>query len=112
MNENIVAKVVKEKESEVKNYFEKLGYWVTWDFNARSREQWWELYADELVAQIDMGVPLIDILEDLCQFHLGKDGTSKSDYKINGHGPKFDELLRKVYEDCHYRTPNREARLI
>lgn len=46
-----------------------------------------------------MGVPLNDIIEDLKCLHDGKDGTSKSDYKINAllNCPKFDELLQTVY---------------
>jgi len=92
------AEALTEKGGEVNDYFEKLGYQVTWDF--RSGERWWEIIKDDdLVAQIDMGVPLSDIVEDFCCFHLGKSGTSKSDYKVNGHGPQFDEMLKRVYEN-------------
>lgn len=97
------AEALQEKQGEVKDYFEKLGYKVSWDFNTRSGERWWEIYDDELVAQIDMGVSLPYILEDLCQFHLGHDKgidrPDKPDYKVNGGGSKFDEMLRKIYED-------------
>jgi hypothetical protein len=89
-------------DSEVRDYFVILGYDVDWDYNRAAGESWHELYKDgKLVAQIDKGVPLEDIIADLCAFHLGKDGVSMSDYKINGHGPEFDELLKKVYERTH-----------
>lgn len=85
------------KKSEFEEYFISLGYKVSYDWN-RAGEKWWELYDNGLVAQIDMGVPLKDILMDLCQIHLGKPGVSKSDYKVCGNGPKFDEMLKRVYE--------------
>lgn len=93
-----------EKGGEVKDYFEKLGYVVTWDFKTNTRETWWEIIKDKnLVAQIDMGISLPYILEDLCEFHLGKtkgiDRPDKPDYKVNGYGPSFDEMLKKVYDD-------------
>ena len=97
------AKSLTEKSGEVKDYFEKLGYQITWDFKTTTRETWWEIIKGEkLVAQIDMGVPLCDIIEDFCQFYLGKSGTSKSNYKVNGYGPVFDEMLEKVYNEQHH----------
>lgn len=96
------AEVLTERGGEVKDYFVKLGYNVTWDFSTRSGEQWREIMKDrKLIAQIDMDVPLTDIIMDLEQFYLGKPGISKSDYKVNGQGEEFDEMLKKVYHSTH-----------
>jgi hypothetical protein len=87
------------KKNEIVEYFEGLGYKVDYDYSQRLGESWHEICDDKgLIAQIDIGVPLKDILQDLCQFHLGKPGISKSDYKICGSGPRFDEMLKEVYE--------------
>jgi hypothetical protein len=101
------AESLTEKGGEVKDYFEKLGYQVTWDFKINGGT-WWEIVkGNKLVAQIDMGVSLPHILEDLCQFHLGNDkGIDRSDkpnYTVNGFGPVFDEMLEKVYNEQHVK---------
>lgn len=67
----------------VYKYFTDLGYKVLDDFSSRTCECWHEIYGDKgLICQIDKGIPLNDILEDLKCIAEGKDGTSKSDYKI------------------------------
>lgn len=69
---------------EVYKYFTDLGYKVLDDFSSKTRECWHEIYGDDgLICQIDKGVPLKDILEDLKCFAEGKDGTSKLDYTIS-----------------------------
>jgi hypothetical protein len=91
-----------EKDGEVRDYFEKLGYDVSWDFNKRSGERWWEISNKngKLIVQIDMDVPLSDIVEDICQFHQGKLGTSKSDYELSGpESDEMDKLWKEVYEE-------------
>ena len=94
------------KDEGVQEYFEYLGYEVTWDSSRRSGECWYELMEDgHLVAQVDQGVPLDDIIMDLCQFHLGKHGVSKSDFKVCGNGPRFDAFLKRVYEHSKIRPP-------
>jgi hypothetical protein len=98
----MMAEALKEKDGEVKQYFEKLGYRVSWDMNTRAHEKWWEIFdkkTDELIIQIDMGVPLADIIEDICCFAKGKkEGTSKSDYKFSGEpGPRMNAFYKKVY---------------
>lgn len=99
-----MIEAIQEKEGEVKDYFEKLGYDVSWDFNRRDNEKWWEILDEDglCIVQIDMEIPLSDILEDICQFHLGKEGTSKSNYKISGpDSDEMKELFKKVYEKEH-----------
>lgn len=92
---------LKEKDGEVSRYFEKMGYRVSWDMNTRAGEKWWEIFdkkTGQLIVQIDMGVPLADIIEDICCFHKDKDGTSKSDYKISGEpSPMMKNFFKKVY---------------
>ena len=99
-----MAEALKEKDGEVKQYFEKLGYRVSWDFNTRSGERWWEIYDKEeggLIVQIDMGVPLKYVIEDICSFHKGTpciDRPDKPDWKFSGpDGPELTALLKKVY---------------
>lgn len=96
-----------ENDKDFKKYFTELGYKITSDFHVRSGQVWWELYdGDAMAAQIDKDVPLKDLLEDLCQFHLGKEGTSKSDYTVSGEGKHFQAFLKKVYENCHNGPSN------
>ncbi len=86
------------EDTKVTTYFETLGYEVTWDYNRRAGEEWHEICdKDGTVAQIDTGVPLADIVEDLTRMAAGKKGTSKSDYQINAEeGPRFKKLCRAV----------------
>ena len=104
-----------EKKSDVSEYFEKMGYSVTWDCSRHLGETWWEIYTkdNKLVVQIDIGIPLPYVLEDLCEFHLGKDiGIDRPDkpsYKVCGSGPLFDEMLKKVYDEQNLNIINRQS---
>jgi hypothetical protein len=89
-----------EIKGEVAEYFRDLGYQVTWDFKQSAFERWYEIMdGGKLAVQIDMGIPLADIIEDFLCFYQGKEGTSKSDYKISvdlNDQTAFKELLRRV----------------
>lgn len=64
--------IVERKDKGVREFFEMLGYSVSWDSNYRSHEKWYEIRnEDGLICQIDMGVPLDDIIMDIVQFHQG-----------------------------------------
>lgn len=64
-------------------YFSRLGYTVDWDMNTRQGLKWYEILEDgKLVSQIDMGIPLADVIEDIACWAQGRDATSKSDYAI------------------------------
>jgi len=66
----------------------------------RLGKEWHEIYTDSiLVAQIDMGVPLAAITEDMSCYHKGEESTSGEDYAVCGEGEIFDELIEKVYHD-------------
>ena len=94
-----------DTDKEVVEYFKSLGYEVGWDFSARNGVVWHELYKNgKLVVQIDKGAPLKDIKEDFCCFHLGKPGTSASDFTVSGSGPLVDELFKIVYEKTQQET--------
>lgn len=84
----------------VKAYFERLGYEVDWDYKQRTGEHWYEILKNKnLVIQIDNGIPLEAIIEDLLCFADSKPGTSKFDYRINAPDNKVvRELLQKVKE--------------
>lgn len=76
---------IKESD-EVANFFRKRGYKVSWDFSKRSGEYWYEIYKGDKprdVLQIDMNVPLCDIVEDLKCVQEDREPTSKSNYKIS-----------------------------
>lgn len=77
-------------------FFTSLGYQVDWD--KRGDDSWYEiLEGGHLVAQIDMDAPLADIREDMTAWHDGREGTSKSDYKVNlPKGAASDRLLKRV----------------
>jgi len=107
-----MTEALKEKDGEVKQYFEKLGYRVSWDMNTRAGEKWWEIFdkkSGQLIVQIDLGVPLADIIEDICCFHKGKtEGTSKSNYKFSGEpGPRMNAFYKKVYRYNNLQSKRR-----
>ena len=87
-----------EVHDEFTALFESLGYKVSWDFNKGSGTSWYEIMDDRgLVCQIDMGVPLADIVEDLVSLSNGGEMISKSDYTISGPaGKRFDKMCEKV----------------
>lgn len=96
----MIPEGLKEKTGEIPEYFKKLGYQVTWDFNNLSR--WWEILKDkQLIVQFDMDIPLSAILEDFKCFYEGKNkGTSTYDYHINigsGEHKEFRNLLEKMF---------------
>lgn len=80
-------------------YFRSLGYDVTWDFRAATKEYWYEIYhCDASIAQIDMGIPLRTVHRDLCCWARGEDSPEDGPtYKINApDGPWWSELLQRV----------------
>lgn len=86
---------------EITNFFEGLGYKVGWNCNYRIGKTWHEISNDKgLVCQIDMGVPLSNIIIDFQCFHLGVAPTSNIDYDIcvnDKDSPNFKKLLETVY---------------
>ena len=89
------------KDKGVQEFFERLGYYVTWDHNYRRGEEWYELYEDDhMVAQIDTGFPLADIVEDMIAWHEGREATSKSDWTCSGepNSKRMKELFRRVHD--------------
>jgi hypothetical protein len=61
-----------EVHDEFADFFRCLGFIVTWDFSKRTGDHWYEIYAgQELLCQVDFGVPLGDFLEDLRHFARG-----------------------------------------
>jgi hypothetical protein len=91
-----VSDLSKSVDDEVARFFQSLGYEVDWDFDSKGR--WYEIGDDKGVfCQIDSGVPLAHIIEDMACFADGKDGTSASDYEIRGtHSERGRKLLRAV----------------
>ena len=88
-----------EVKNEVTAYFEALGYETTWDFKRSTGEHWHEICDDEgLVAQIDMGVPLTDIVEDVIAWYEKRDTTTNGkEYTINlPPGKRANLLLKRV----------------
>ena len=87
-------------DKEVIAFFTGLGYDVGWDANHREGIEWHEIIKDgELVCQIDAGVPLDDIVADIIQFHQGREGASKSNYKISGPDSEtLQAFFKAVYD--------------
>lgn len=89
-----------QKDKGVQEYFEKLGYSVHCDSSRRTGECWFEICdEDGLVCQIDQGVPLEDIIMDICEFYFDRPGVSKSDYKLCGPPSERMTLLFKRVHD-------------
>jgi len=66
------------QKNEVVAFFESLGYTVDWDFRGGTAS-WHEIRDEgELVCQIDSGIPLSDILEDLASMRTGPPQASLS----------------------------------
>lgn len=88
-------------KSKLVKYFEDLGYTVSWDFNGISGEHWFEIYKDnELIVQIDSGVPIEAIRNDLIRLYEGLEMNSNYNYKITGpDSEEFFELQKKVKEN-------------
>ena len=81
-------------------FFTSLCYSVMEDWKRRTGEHWYEIYekGGDLVMQVDCGIPVAHIIEDLKCMCKGKPGTSASDYTINAkeHDPSFQLLLNVV----------------
>lgn len=75
-------------DDDVARYFRALGYEVSWDFDKHDGAHWYEIIdpkTDRLIMQIDMGVPLAHIIEDMICWHEGRKATSKSNYDVRGN---------------------------
>lgn len=97
--QHLFSTPITQKDDGVQAFFEMLGYTVRWDRNRNGA--WFELYDDGLVAQIDMGVSLDVIIEDMIAWHLGKNPSARPDkpyWVCSGEeGPEMKELFRRVY---------------
>jgi len=100
----MIPEILQEKKSDVTEFFEKLGYVVTWDFNNSGR--WWEIMTRDHVAfvQIDIGIPLSAIIQDFRCFHKGKtQGDSDYNYQVNVRPGHVEKLLNK----CEFETKSK-----
>lgn len=70
-------------DSELIAFFKEIGYGVDWDHD-RGRMHYWHEVLDNkrMIVQIDMGVPLPALIEDLPLIAEGKTGTSTVRYEI------------------------------
>jgi hypothetical protein len=95
-----VPDLLSEVNDDFARFFRSLGYTVTWDFDRRSSEQWYELLDGEhLVCQVDRGVPLAHFLEDLPAILEGRRGTSESNYTVRcppSEAWRMRELARRA----------------
>lgn len=84
-------------------YFTRLGYKVGWDMNTREGVRWHEIIdADgKTVMQVDHGISLMGLREDIICWHEGREATSSEDYTVYVGGidnPRAAELFRRVAE--------------
>lgn len=69
-----------QHDEDVIDFFAKNGFTNSWDFS-KSGEKWNEFFLNgELICQLDMGVPLDHLIEDLKCWKDNKEPTSSSDY--------------------------------
>lgn len=87
-------------DDEVSRYFRSLGFEITWDFRHENRTRWYEIFVDgELVAQIDFGVPLARLIEDMILWSEDLSVMDPSDYDIcvsEEREPQFKKILAAV----------------
>lgn len=110
MCRNNKINILEPVKDEVTKFFKSLGYTVTWDFSNSTGKEWYEiLLNNELICQIDMGVPKDVIIEDFRCWHEGKDSTSSYNYAVMTgppNSPLFLELLEKVYTATNENNQN------
>lgn len=87
-------------DDEITRYFVKLGYKVDWDFSRHEGIEWYEISDDDRdLLQIDMGVSLRALREDMTCWSKGEEGTSDEDYEVHSilwDTPVVNRLLKKV----------------
>jgi hypothetical protein len=83
--------------SEFIQYFEKIGFTITWD--CKGYQRWHEIMdGEKLLCQVDFGVPLADFLEDLPHFANGEPGTSATEYTASGTRKTLKAIYQRVLE--------------
>jgi hypothetical protein len=99
--------ILADAKGEVPDYFRSLGFKVSWDFSKISWEHWWEIYDGDITVQIDQGVALADILEDLECIAEGRETTSKPIYKIscNKGVDGVKSFVNKLFYEKLLKTP-------
>jgi hypothetical protein len=88
-------------------YFANLGYNVEWDGRGgpngwASGRRWYNLFNtfcnEPIHVQIDFGVPLSAIIEDMVAWAEGREATSSVDYSVRyEHMDRFNILLCRVW---------------
>jgi hypothetical protein len=81
---------------DVAKFFLSLGYRVGWDF--RDSNRWYEIGdEDGLIVQIDYGVQLSHLIEDMSRWANRKSSTSASTYWVRGpKNKRWWKLMRTV----------------
>jgi hypothetical protein len=81
---------------EIVDYFTSKGLTVDWDFT-KSGSKWYEFsYKGKMLCQIDFGVPLETILQDLRYEYTGEGSKSEYDYIVSASGDRFTEFCLLV----------------
>jgi hypothetical protein len=89
-----VRALIEPIDDEFARYFRALGYEVTWDFQRKTGEHWYEIYeGGVLLCQISKKAPLAEFLDDLPHFAEGRRGVGPTDYWI---ACEDDEKLRAI----------------
>jgi hypothetical protein len=87
---------------EITQYFTKLGYQVSWDFSTQDSTRWYEILdSNRLLLQIDKGVSLSALREDMICWNKGEEGTSNESFEVHStlwDTPEIKNLLEKVAE--------------
>jgi len=99
MSDPSIEWLTRKWSDSVTKFFEELGYSTSWDFDKKSREQWYEIYKnDRLVLQISKTVPSIDVLiQDMIRWNNGLDSVEGPSYWV-ARGPntisEYNELVQ------------------
>lgn len=91
------------KNCDFAKFFKRLGYTYSWDFSKTDGARWHELYdkEDELIFQCEMGIPLKQVVDDLCVIE-----EIQLDYVIASKNQEvYDRFCARVREFMK-RNPN------
>lgn len=94
----LVSKSSYGVDDEFANYFEKLGYGVTYEGRIETGERWHEIYTNEgIICQVSFGTPLAEFLADLPYLVDGKAGIGPTNYWCAcDSNTKLREMLSRV----------------
>lgn len=89
---------IEDMDEEIYNFFTKIGFDVTWD--KQGSKYWYEISLGDKLIQIDFGVPLSVILNDLkCDYQNIPQEDSGYEYIISGPESHFKAIIDHLFKN-------------